>query len=119
MEPWGRISAAESGAGGAKSRANPGSGRGAAEGGGLDSGGAKEDNERVKRGGEDEGEEGGALMRIAEIAPSLSQRKGKSHSWNNKKEAYLWRWWWWGIGREPNPAAAAPAHPDRARAPAR
>lgn len=66
----------------------PGSGRGAAEGGGLDSGGAKEDNERVKRGGEDEGEEGGALMRIAEIAPSLSQRKGKSHSWNNKKEAY-------------------------------
>ena len=64
----------------------PGSGRGTAEGGGLDSGGAKEDNERVKRGGGDE--EGGALMGIAEIAPSLSQRKGKSHSWNNKKEAY-------------------------------
>lgn len=63
--------AAESGAGGAKSRTSPGSGRGTAEWGGLDSGGAKE-NERVKRGGEDE--DGGALA-IAEIAPLTAQRQ--------------------------------------------
>ena len=53
----------------------PGSGRGTAEGGGLDSGGAKEDNERVKRGGEDEDEEGGALENRGNSSLSLTAQR--------------------------------------------